>query len=445
MSKQRLYIGIDDTDSTEGGCTTYIAAVLVQKLEQLGATFFDYPCLVRLNPNVPWKTRGNGALSLRVEFQEDLAEEVKATVVDTVREMSDLASKGTDPGVVFLHTSEIPNKIEAFAEKTVTEVVTLDEAKKLIAEFGAHALGFNTCRGIIGALAAAGKTFKNDYTYELIAYRSHENLGTKRRVDRASIFNMDHLTKPFTFNNVDLEKRRIIITPRGPDPILLGIRGESPEIVRKAFKLVRSLETVERWVIFRTNQGTDAHLIHQPHLGALRPYSSIIARAMVSMSPRVIPLRHVVFSVKEDNREVDCVAYEPTGSLRKMASALSIGDFVEIYGAVRKHHDNKRPTINLEKVNVLSLAPKVRLENPVCVKCRKPLESMGKNQGFRCKKCGERFRQATKIEVVEPRKLQTELYVTSTRSQRHLTKPLSRYGLEKNGGENQPMIAEWHS
>ncbi len=31
---------------------------------------------------------------------------------------------------------------------------------------------------------------------------------------------------------------RVIITPRGPDPILLGIRGESAEIVKKAFGIL---------------------------------------------------------------------------------------------------------------------------------------------------------------------------------------------------------------
>ena len=85
-------------------------------------------------------------------------------------------------------------------------------------------------------------------------------MGTKRRVDEASIFEMEKLTAPYTFNNVDAEKGRVIITPRGPDPILFGIRGETPEVVKKAYEIVKPLEPVERWVIFRSNQGTDAHL-----------------------------------------------------------------------------------------------------------------------------------------------------------------------------------------
>ena len=67
-----MHIGLDDTDSTRNGCTTYIAALLVEQLEHLHVKFIDYPNLVRLNPNVPWKTRGNGALCLRFEFDEEL-------------------------------------------------------------------------------------------------------------------------------------------------------------------------------------------------------------------------------------------------------------------------------------------------------------------------------------------------------------------------------------
>jgi tRNA(Ile2)-agmatinylcytidine synthase len=42
-------------------------ALLVERLLALGAEFIDYPNLIRLNPNAPWKTRGNGAVSLRIQ------------------------------------------------------------------------------------------------------------------------------------------------------------------------------------------------------------------------------------------------------------------------------------------------------------------------------------------------------------------------------------------
>ncbi len=439
-----MHIGLDDTDSTKGGCTTYLAAVLVEKLTQLKAQFIDYPFLVRLNPNVPWKTRGNGALCLRFKYSEDLETEIKELAVSLWEEQAHVNQKGTDPGIVFFSGEKIPAELTAFSKRAEVGIVTLKEAVKLIKQVGAEALGYNTCRGIIGALAAIGETLNGDYTYELIAYRTPENCGTKRRVDEQSIFEMDRQLQPQVFNNVDLEKKRVIITPRGPDPILFGIRGETAEAVKKAYSLVKPQESVERWVIFRSNQGTDAHLTRAESLSGLEPYRSVIVKGIVSQNPRIVPLRHVIFSIKDDSAEVDCAAYEPTGDLRKIARELLVGDSIEVYGAVHKATKDKPLTINLEKINILTLAPKLEQQNPVCQNCGKRLKSMGKNQGFRCEKCGEKYGNLTKQESAVPRALKTGLYVTSTRSQRHLTKPLRRYGQEKNCCAPQVLIDGWH-
>jgi len=445
INNQIMHIGVDDTDSTRKGCTTYVTALLVEKLEKLNVTFLDYPNLIRLNPNVPWKTRGNGALCLRIKCASGLEGKIKEAAISLVEEHSDLAFKGTDPGIVFFQNEKIPEEIKAFAKNTITGIVTLKEAARLIKKFGGEALGFKACRGIIGALAAVGENLEDDHTYELIAYRAPENCGLKRKVDEASIFEMDKLTRPYTFNNVDSEKGRVIITPRGPDPILFGIRGETPDIVKKAFGLVKPLEPVDRWLVFRTNQGTDAHLKRVPALNQVVPYSSVVAKGVVSRNPRIIPLRHVIFSVKDETGEVDCAAYEPTGALRRVARNLIVGDSVEVYGAVRKPSAGKLLTVNLEKINILALAPKIVLQNPVCKKCGKRLKSMGENKGFRCEKCGTRFDDARKVQTVVERELKAGLYVTSTRSQRHLTKPLRRYGLEKHGAGAEGMIEKWRS
>ncbi len=440
-----MHIGLDDTDSTKGGCTTYLTAVLIDQLKKFNVQFIDYPGLIRLNPNVPWKTRGNGALSLRFTYSDEFENQIKETALTLWEKYSAIQEKGTDPGIVFYKTKKIPEELKAYAKKTETTIVTLKEATSLIKKLGAEAAGFNSCRGIIGALAAIGETLEDDYTYELIAYRTTQNLSTKRRVDEASIFEMDKLTQPHTFNNVDMEKGRVIITPRGPDPILLGIRGESAEIVKKAFSAVKPLEPVERWVIFRSNQGTDAHLRPVRALSELKPYSSVIAKGTVSQNPRIIPLRHVIFSIKDDSAEMDCAAYEPTGDLRKIARELVVGDGVEVFGAVNKATASKPLTINLEKINIFDLASQVTLENPLCPNCGRRLKSMGKKQGLRCEKCGGKYGDLKKQEVIGFRKIKAGLYFTSTRSQRHLTKPLRRYGQEKHGFPDFNLNSDWHS
>ncbi len=439
-----MHIGLDDTDSTKGGCTTYIACLLVEKLEKFNVQFIDYPGLIRLNPNVPWKTRGNGALNLRFKFNPEFEDKIKNAAIALLEKHAELSNKGTDPGIVFLKRLEVPVEIKEFTWKAEKQIVTLSEALKLIKKFNGEALGYNTCRGIIGALSAIGETLTEDYTYELIAYRKPENFGSKRMVDKKSVFEMDQQTQPYTFNNVDYEKRRIIITPRGPDPILFGIRGETAEIVMKAYGLIKSFEPVDRWMIFRSNQGTDMHLTNAGMLSPLEPYSSVIVKGVVSESPRIVPVRHAIFQLKDSSAQVDCAAFEPTGDLRKVAMELMVGDEIEAYGAVRKRVNGKPLTINLEKINVLKLAPKTVLENPVCPTCGKHLKSMGKNQGFRCERCSKKYPQIQKKALPIKRELQTGLYLTSVRSQRHLTKPLRRYGQEKREVEAKSMIEKWH-
>jgi len=444
MTKIIKHIGLDDTDSTRRGCTTYVAALLVEKLTNLGATFIDYPSLVRLNPNVPWKTRGNGALCLRISHDDASELQIKETVVSTVEKHSDLENEGTDPGVVFFNSARIPREIRDFAQNTITGISKIKDAKKLLQKYGGEAVAFKDGRGIIGALAAVGETFQSDHTFEVIAYRMPENYGTKRKVDERSIFEMDKATKPFTFNNVDEERGRVIITPRGPDPILFGIRGENPDAVKNAFEIVKTLEPAERWVVFRTNQGTDAHLMLVKELSQIRPYSSVIAKGSVSSPPRMIRGRHVIFSIKDLSSEVDCAAYEPTGVLRSIARRLIVGDQVEVYGGVRPRSNDRPLTINLEKIRLIKPAPQVGYFNPVCLKCGARLKSMGKNKGFRCDKCGSRYRTFTKMAVRVKRDIARGLYMTSTRSQRHLTKPSSRYGMEKHGRKSESLVDEWH-
>jgi tRNA(Ile2)-agmatinylcytidine synthase len=439
-----MHIGIDDTDSVKNGCTTYLAALLTEKLIQMNVQFQDYPTLIRLNPNVPWKTRGNGAICLRIRHQQHLTDDIKQLTLNLLEQHSQTNTKGTNPGVVFYQHEQIPQELTTFSQQTETSIVTIKQAVNIARKISAEALGYNTCRGIIGALAAIGETLTGDYTYELITYRTTANLGTKRRVDKESIFNMDQILQPKVFNNIDTGKNRVIITPHGPDPILFGIRGESAEVVKQAFSLVKPLEPIERWIIFRTNQGTDAHLTRVHSLNKLKNHNSIILKAIVSQNPRVVPVRHVLFSIKDAFGEVDCIAYEPTGDLRKAARELVIGDCIEVVGAVNRTTKNKPLTLNLEKINVLSLNQILVQQNPFCPDCKKRLKSMGKNQGFKCEQCGKKFVDIKKQEYTLPRSLRPGLYITSTRSQRHLTKPARRLGQEKQN-EAVMLINDWHS
>ena len=434
-----LHIGIDDTDSPKGGCTTYIAALLVEKLIGMGAEFVDYPNLVRLNPNVPWKTRGNGAVCLRIILDPSQESEAEKTVLDIVESLSDFDCDNTNPGIVF-HRGEVPETFKEYSSRVIQGIVTLNEAEDLISKQDTSAIGFKNMRGIIGALAAVGEILEGDHTFELLAYRAEENRGSPRRVDERSVIMMDMETNGETFNNVDPVRRRPLITPNGPDPILFGIRGESPEAVHRAGRMVKVDERVERRVVFRTNQGTDAHLQKVLDVSDIQPYTPSIIEVEVAERPTTIKGGHVIFPVADRTGRIFCAAYEPTRGFREVVRKLIGGDRIRAYGTVKSHDG----TFNLEKVDFLELAPDIRLSNPRCPSCGGGTESIGRGQGFRCRKCGSHHRGIKKVAFEMAREIEPGVYLPALSAQRHLTKPLSRYGREKREYKPMGLIDHWY-
>ena len=437
-----LHIGIDDTDSPRGGCTTYIAALLVERVLSLGGKFVDYPNLLRLNPNVPWKTRGNGAVCLRFSIEPSIVSVLKRSTIELVESLSDLECENTNPGIVFLK-GEIPESISEFSERVVKRVVTLESAMGLVDEFKAHATGFKKMRGIIGALAAVGGLQEGDHTYEFLAYRTPERRGTPREVDPVSVERMDEASGGSTFNNIDPETGRVLIAPGGPDPVLIGVRGEDPESVREAGLMVAS-EPVERWVLFRANQGTDAHLGEPVTMDRLNRNAPGVVEGEVATTPETIRGGHVFFVLADHKGRVNCAAYEPTGAFRDVVRGLTVGDRVSAFGGVREGKRSDRLTLNLEKMEVLKLVPDLRLVNPGCPDCGGRMESMGRGKGFRCRRCGFRGREMEKKEVERERLLEPGLHIPPPRAQRHLTKPKGRYGKEKRGTPRIELIEPWH-
>jgi tRNA(Ile2)-agmatinylcytidine synthase len=427
-----FHLGFDDTDSSLKGCTTYTAALLVEHLSQLGATFVDYPNLIRLNPNVPWKTRGNGALCLRFTLTNPSLSHLFEAIVDIVEHSADLDASATHPGIVLYCGHRVPPDLTYFAKTAIHGIATLKSALTLIHRHSCAAIGFKKRRGLIGAVAAIGETLPQDHTYELIAYRISANIGIPRRVSYQSVMRMDQCPSIHTFNNIDYSQKRLLITPRGPDPILLGIRGESARDVLNAFQMLQINEDIERWVIFRTNQGTDAHFPAESLITTALPYHPLVVQGQVSHLPYVIPRRHLIFQIHDTSGELDCAAYEPTKTFRNIIRQLQLGDHVRVSGGVRPPSHHHPLTLNVEKLEILTLQPIIQYHNPSCKQCNKRLTSMGFQKGFRCKKCHIREPDAKKIAVSIPRTVSPGVYLPPLSAHRHLTKPFSRYGREKS-------------
>jgi len=396
-----MYIGIDDTDSKEGMCTTYLAKQIIDRFGCEG-----YPRLIRLNPNIPYKTRGNGALNLISHGDKD-------EIIELSMKYSHHGKENTNPGIVFI--KKVPLSLKNFAVKALHENIAIKEALGYIEKNRIEHFALGNKRGLIGALAAVGMEL-NDHTYELIAYRERSKFGKKREIDVKTVIEMDRKYYPLIFDNYDYKNRHLCIAPNSPCPVLYGIRGESPELLERAQKMIKS-EKIDKKQLFLTNQATDMHLVNKK-IQEIKEFSSVIVKGKISESPKTIEGGHVIFKIK-DTHEIFCAAYEPTKEFRNVIRKLIVGDVVRVYGGVKY---TKGLTINLEKIEILKLAPMYTVQKEKC-SCGGTLKSRGKGV-YKCKKCGKKI-NLKKIEI--KRDIKEGFYEVPTCARRHLSKPLCRY------------------
>ena len=422
-----FHIGIDDTDSRTSGCTTYTATLLYEELSGCGFRPTDFPWIVRLNPNIPWKTRGNGALAIHLLVEDTEIDSVKDIAKRLVEETSDITIPSTDPALAFLE-GPVPNVLREYSTRALHDVISITESMEVAKRTGASRYLAKGARGLIGSLAAIGAGLETrPHTFEILAYRTRKHWGSVRQVDLDSVRKMADKYNNCTFNSVDPETGRVLICPHGPDPVLLGIRGNDPGRVLAAFREVKIGEPVDRVMIFRTNQGTDAHLTKSRRISQLKPHQSAVLTGRVETVPRVLKGGHVLFRLRDETGLIDCAAYEPTGCLEMATRELLPGDRVRVYGGIRRRSDGSL-TLNLERVDIHSLTPAFRRENPSCPDCNARCESMGRSQGFRCKKCHQRLPNVLKAVFPVERKLIPAIFIPPPRSRRHLTKPFSDVG-----------------
>jgi len=398
-----------------------------------------YPQLVRLNPNIPWKTRGNGAISLKIgkgkgnktkigeinnkeifcyqnEINNSINEEKpKEIIEEIINKYARLDDKKTNPGYVFLNNKP-SYKIY---KKTAKQVVTIRETEKTLKSLNAKYKGYKNSRGLIGATASIAWLDKKDKTFELIAYRERKKWGSQRFVDDESTKKIDKKYAS-TFDNYDYENKHNRLVPSSPCPVLFGIRGENEKDLANAKSDIKS-EKISSWIIFVSNQGTDDHLQNKTNKHIL-PYESVIVNGKIIQNPYTIRGGHVFFKIKDSTGSIDCAAYEPTKQFRELIRELIVGDIVEVYGGVRK----KPLTINLEKINILHLEENVeKVENPVCKKCGKHMKSKGAGQGYKCIRC--KTKSDSPIFKEKNRNISIGFYEVPVCARRHLSKPLKRF------------------
>ncbi len=435
-----MYVAVDDTDSKNWMCTTFLANELIRELDPFD--LIGRPRLVRLNPAVPWKTRGNGAICLRfgkgggaqkvvgeADGKKIVAREIcrepadKNTVLRVANELLSKwarVSEGASPGVV-VSERKPPQRLYWSA---VRRIISIEEVLRSLEGAGATYDGLSGSRGVIGA-AAAMSWRPMDRTFELLAYRKRGRWGTGRDLDERSVISMDS-TFSTTFNNYDHQGGKMAVAPSSPCPVLYGIRGDDPEELSKAMGGLVS-EKKASYLVFLTNQATDDHIVR--NWRELAPNSSYLIEGKVSREPRIFEGGHVVLAVTSRGHKVNAMAYEPSKDFRKVVRSLAVGDTIRVMGEMRE----SPRTLNIEKLEVINLVPIYRkLSNPRCPSCGRAMKSVGKNQGYRCRECGTRRPESSAPREEVRRAIEPGWYQPPVLARRHLSMPLERRSIQRS-------------
>ena len=431
-----MYVAVDDTDSVKGNCTTFLATEIINELSDLD--LIGNPRLVRLNPAVPWKTRGNGSLVMRfgkgigkkrrigmLEGKEfycyDECTEEEPDHQKIMDRLIPLVNRyhedDADPGL-FISSSR-PDI--SFYKRGVTTIMDRGEIDAELKRIDALTYTIENGRGLIGATCGLA-WIPEDSTFELLAYRERDKWGTPREFDPISIRDMEH-NFPTTFNSWEDREEKVAMVPATPCPVLYGLRGDVEEDVIKAADTLRT-EKRYRWFVFLTNQGTDDHIIRDAK--ELIPNRSYLIRGKVIERARHIEGGHVFTDIETRYGVVTCGTYEPSKEFRLAFDQLIPGDEIEVIGEFRE----SPRTLNVEKLHVISTADDiVKISNPTCPSCGKKMDSIGKGQGYRCRRCHIKTKDAVFEKNI--RWILPGWYEPPTCARRHLSKPLKRMGLEQ--------------
>jgi len=406
-------ISIDDSDSPWGGCTTHLATILLTGPLRDKILLVDYPLLVRLNPSVPRKTRGNAAVVLRgysIIPLEEIAEIIHAEQSN----YSNVRPPGKEPGLAVYPGLEPwrDPRLRFLYKKAVSDYIPITMARRIAYKSGVSLVGGS---GIVGSLSSLAALAPWDpYTYELIAYRKPENIGKPRcvrdpwsveaRIPSCGNANTDH------YNTI------LSAAPGGPDPVLAGFRGREAWCLSEYKELL--CEESWGWTIYRSNQHTGIHAIQS--IGPPRPYKVVRVKGIVKETPKLLPKGHVLVSLETAWGTLTAAFYRETGPLRDAARLLEPGDYIIVEASVVPRSQGL--TLSVEAMEIRRLAVRHVTLAPRCPSCGRRMKSMGRGKGYKCPSCGLRDPQAKPLLLRVPRRLVPGRVTASVSGARHLTR-----------------------
>ena len=383
------WLGLDDTDTLAGGCTTLVFHQLLEHLPSYVS--IRETRLVRLWPFAKKRTRGNAAMAADLVLLND-----ESNVITDVKQLesatksllehldnwwtehiaplegaveqsthNDRPQVPTEPGMVWFNDQ--PD--ETFYRMAVAENVVLSQAPAADKSWGSH--------GIIGATAATSWAAQS-HTWEAIAWRD-DCSSTVRDICERTLSVIDSWQG--TFMSRDSRKGRSLIAPRGNCPVLFGVRARDKKTANNAAKKLLESEATQPssgMRIFMTNQASDDHL------------NELFSGKVIST--KILSRGHVILQIESSAAEViegeevsaeqsTWMAFAQSGDVKNLAQWLQAGDLIKGKGLLADDG-----ALHLEKLKLIEASERNK-RRPPCEKCGRTVKSQGKNNKLRCPAC----------------------------------------------------------
>tara|TARA_Y100000588_G_scaffold91295_1_gene98535 strand:+ start:6082 stop:7278 length:1197 start_codon:yes stop_codon:yes gene_type:complete len=366
--------------------------------------------LIRLWPFAERRTRGNGALGAILEIgdhqKENLDSICRKWFSGLMNRIEKYPDSGTPPSPCLLISHDaLPvewywDAVRGFVDSSYRMEQAVDRNCTIF-----HS---DSNFGVVGACAAAAWKPSIESSWELIAWRKDELIGSQRMVSKEAVYGLAQ-NHPETFLNRDPTKDIGMIAPRTPCPVLYGIRGSSESVVSKAHHWLQDREDVESCLSFAshiTNQLSDDH-IPPPRSGA------------VTSTPEETRGGHSFLFAFTGKERIKLVAFSEGGPVNRLLRTLRPGDNISWSGL-----EAPDGSVHLEKLRLDFASPRI-VGRPLC--CSRTMRSAGRGQGLRCLSCGKvegKHWKSTEAETPSGHLIGEWIEPTPS-NRRHLSKPLA--------------------
>ncbi len=148
--KEKVIIGVDDTDKSDEGATWALANEIAFELAKKPGVDYLEHSIVQLYPQNPFKTQN--CVSIAVSFA--VPPGGKAALVRDFRAAVKARTFSKETGMAWFSGIMVPGDLMSYAKRAKSGMVTVEDAERAASENGVKTARVTGDRGLIGAVAA---------------------------------------------------------------------------------------------------------------------------------------------------------------------------------------------------------------------------------------------------------------------------------------------------